>query len=93
MHAKYVSTTNIAKVCLLFETYCYVTRKYGSGFNKSSFSFIANKASNIALNVAIKNKILKLSQLSTISYAQVEDFLTSGQRPDATLMVTDVVRI
>ena len=74
-HGSYFSPSNIAKLTVLFESYYIITRQYGQAFLKSPFHFVANKISNIARHVAIKNKILHLSHSNCISYAQVDEFL------------------
>ena len=81
LHAKYFSAATLAKISILFETYYIVTKQYGKAFHKSPFSYIANKTSNIARHVAIKNKILYLSHTHCISYAQVQDFISNRKNP------------
>ena len=64
-----------------FETYYIVTRQYGHTFSKSPFDYIANRTSNIARHVAIKNRVLHLSHSTCISYAQVLEFANTRRDP------------
>ena len=81
LHANYFSTATLAKNSVLFEAYYIVTRQYGKAFLKSPFTFIANKTSNIARHVAIKNRIMHLTRSRCISYAQVHDFMNLRKNP------------
>ena len=49
-------------------------KQYGPSFISYSYSFKANKVSHIARHVAIKNKVLKLSQVSLISKERAYNF-------------------
>ena len=80
-HGNYFSPNNIAKLTVFFESYYIVTRQYGQAFLKSPFHFVANKISNIARHVAIKNKILHLTHSTCISYSQVDEFLRTRNNP------------
>ena len=81
IHASLFSQSNLAKLAVFFETYYIVTRQYGKAFLKSPFTFIANKTSNIARHVAIKNRIMHLTRSRCISYAQVHDFMNLRKNP------------
>ena len=81
LHAPYFTPSTLAKLSVFFETYYIVSRQYGHSFGKSSFEFIANKTSNIARHVAIKNRVLHLSHSTCISYAQVQEYVQSRKSP------------
>ena len=49
-------------------------KQYGPSFISSAYSFKANKISHIARHVAIKNKVLRLFQLSLISQDKAHNF-------------------
>ena len=75
IHDKYFSVTNVAKLVTFWETYYILTKQYGVYLSKSSFVFIASKASFHAKHVAIKNRIQHLACISSHSYVQVQAFI------------------
>ena len=68
-------------------------KRFGPNLRKSQFSYIANKVSNAAKHVAIKNKVLRLSSINSISYAQVQAFETHRSCPDVNSSIVDMVNI
>ena len=77
LHQPYFNVTNVSRLSMLFESYDTVIKQFGANLLHSDSSYKANKISNIARHVAIKNKIHGLSHTSTISYAQAECFVTN----------------
>ena len=89
LHKSYFSPNTLAKLAVFFETYYIVTKQYGPTFFKSNFEFVATKTAGIARQVAIKNKLLYLSQLPHISDNAVSEFVYTQQHPAYTCNVLD----
>ena len=71
IHSSFFSPKDLAALSVFFESYM---KQYGPNFTYSAFPFKANKISHIARHVAIKNKVLRLSQLSLISQDKALNF-------------------
>ena len=76
IHTPYFTPATIAKLSVLFEVHYLLSRRYG----KSAYFNI--KTRSLALHVAIKNKLLKLSHITYISYEQAEQFIESYLHPE-----------
>ena len=66
-------------------------KQFGPSFISSSFPFKANKISHIARHVAIKNKILRLSQVSLISKERAHNFQAEMDESNLLCTATDDV--
>ena len=68
-------------------------KRHGPNLLRSNFKFIANKASSMASHVAITYKVLHLSQITCVSYAQADTFAHSISHPLRLPVVFDAAYI
>ena len=66
-------------------------KQYGPNFIHSPFPFKANKISHVARHAAIRNKVLKLSQLFRISKDKATSFLAGLDGNDLCYPCTDAI--
>ena len=74
MHIKYqyFSHQNLARLSIFYEVYYLLTRRYGKDFySDSDFSQFAIRTRQLAIHVALKNRIQHIAKLNSLSTSQV----------------------
>ena len=92
IHMPYFSLPQLARISAAFEVYYFLTRQYGHNVFKFSFPYLANKASYMAKQVAIKDKIQHLAQFKVIPQEKALEFV-QGKQLLCNAEVSDIVRL
>ena len=74
MHIKhrYFSHQNLARLAVFYEVYYLLTRRYGKSFyTNSNFASFASRTRQLAIHVAIKNRIQYIAKLNFLNTSQV----------------------